>query len=161
MSLKTKLSVSTKKGTVKDKEEEQGRKKQDEIISVLKSANKSRVYEDCKIFEDVLVDLFDKSKVEVSKGILKGIQNALSEHDDSAKPCMRGTKSIYDSELRDTEKVPLTEDIDKYFEREVQPFVSDAVIDDDTRTKIGYELPVTRSFYEYTPLKSLSPPHQG
>ena len=150
-----KLSESKKKGTAKDKEEEEGRKKQDDIISVLKSANKSKIYKDCKEIEDALTDLFDKSKVEVSKGILKGIQNALSEHDDGAKPCMKGTKPVFDSELRDTEKVPLTEDIDKYFEREVQPFVSDAVIDDDTRTKIGYEIPVTRVFYEYKPLRSL------
>jgi type I restriction enzyme M protein len=150
-----KLSVSTKKESIKNKEEEQGRKKQDEIISVLKSANKSKVYNDCKEIEDVLVDLFEKSKVEVSNTILKAIQNALSEHDDSAKPCMKGTKPVYDSELKDTEKVPLTEDIDDYFKREVKEFVSDAEIDDDTRTNIGYDIPITRIFYEYKPLRSL------
>lgn len=151
----TKLAESTKKGSAKEKEEEEGRKKQDEIISVLKSANKSKVYKDCNEMEKALVDLFDKSKVEVSKGILKAIQNALSEHDDSATPCMKKGKPVFDSDLRDTEKVPLTEDIDDYFKREVLPFVSDAVIDDDTRTKIGYEIPVTRVFYEYKPLRSL------
>jgi type I restriction enzyme M protein len=150
-----KLTESKKKGSAKEKEEKEGRKKQDEIISVLKSANKSKVYKDCNDMEKALTDLFDNSKVEVSKGILKGIQNALSEHDDSATPCVKGKKPVYDSELRDTEKVPLTENIDEYFKREVEPFVSDAVIDDDTRTKIGYEIPVTRVFYEYKPLRSL------
>lgn len=156
-----KLAESKKKGAAKLKEEEEGRKKQVEIISVLKSANKSKVYKNCNEFEKILNDLFDKSKVDVSKGILKGIQNALSEHDDTATPCMKINEKtlvetpVFDSELRDTEKVPLTEDIDKYFEREVLPFVSDAVIDDDTRNKIGYEFPVTRVFYEYKPLRSL------
>jgi type I restriction enzyme M protein len=150
-----KLAESKKKGASKSKEEDDGRKKQDEIISVLKSANKSKVYKNCNDIEEALADLFDKSKVEVSKGMLKAIQNALSEHDDSATPCVKGKKPVFDSELRDTEKVPLTEDIDDYFKREVEPFVSDAVIDDDTRTKIGYEFPVTRVFYEYKPLRSL------
>ena len=150
-----KLIESKKKGKAKEEEEKQGLEKQNKIISVLKTANKSKVFKDCKEMETALNDLFEKSKVEVSKGLLKAIQNALSEHDDSATPCMRGKKPVFDSELRDTEKVPLTEDIDKYFEREVKPFVADAVIDDTTRSKIGYELPVTRVFYEYKPLRSL------
>ncbi len=150
-----KLAQSTKKGTAKEKEEEAGRKEQEKIISVLKSASKSKVYKDCNEIEKALIDLFEKSKVKISKGVLKAIQNALSEHDDTAIPCIKGKRLIYDSDLRDTEKVPLTEDIDKYFEREVKPFVDDAVIDDDTRTKIGYEIPVTRVFYEYKPLRSL------
>lgn len=150
-----KLIESKKKGKAKEEEEKQGLEKQNKIISVLKTANKSKVFKDCKEMETALNDLFEKSKVEVSKGLLKAIQNALSEHDDSATPCMSGKKPVFDSELRDTEKVPLTEDIDKYFEREVKPFVADAVIDDTTRSKIGYELPVTRVFYEYKPLRSL------
>lgn len=150
-----KLAESSKKGTAKEKEEAEGRKKQDKIISVLKTANKSKIYKNCNDFEGALKELFDKSKVEVSKGILSAIQNALSEYDDTAIPCEKNGKPIYDSDLRDTEKVPLTEDIDKYFKREVLPFVPDAVIDDSTRTKIGYEIPVTRVFYEYKPLRSL------
>ena len=149
-----KLTESAKKGTAKEKEEKEGREKQEEIISVLKSVNKSKVYKDCNDMENALEELFDKSKVDVSKGILKAIQNALSEQDDTATPCIKNKKPVYDSDLRDTEKVPLIEYIDEYFKREVLPFVSDAVID-DTRTKIGYEIPVTRVFYEYMPLRSL------
>ena len=53
-----------------------------------------------------------------------------------------------DSALRDTENVPLVEDIDAYFKREVLPYVPDAWID-KTKTKVGYEIPMTRYFYEY------------
>lgn len=57
-----------------------------------------------------------------------------------------------DSKKRDTESVPLNEDIETYFEREVQPHVPDAWIDYD-KTRIGYELNFTRHFYEYKPLR--------
>lgn len=53
-----------------------------------------------------------------------------------------------DTSLRDTENVPLTEDIQEYFKREVLPFVPDAWID-KSKTKIGYEIPFTRYFYKY------------
>jgi len=53
-----------------------------------------------------------------------------------------------DSALRDTENVPLTEDIVKYFAREVLPFVPDAWID-KAKSKVGYEIPFTRYFYKY------------
>jgi len=51
--------------------------------------------------------------------------------------------------LRDTENVPLCEDIDTYLEREVLPFAPDAWID-TKKTKVGYEIPMTKYFYEYT-----------
>ena len=50
--------------------------------------------------------------------------------------------------LRDTENVPLKEDIDEYFSREVLPYAEDAWID-TKKTKVGYEIPMTRYFYEY------------
>ncbi len=56
---------------------------------------------------------------------------------------------VADAALRDTENVPLTEDIDAYFAREVLPYAPDAWID-KKKTKIGYEIPMTRYFYEYT-----------
>lgn len=57
-------------------------------------------------------------------------------------------KPIADKSLSDTENVPLVEDIDKYFEREVLPFAPDAWIDKKA-TKVGYEIPMTRYFYKY------------
>ena len=56
---------------------------------------------------------------------------------------------VADAALRDTENVPLTEDIDVYFAREVLPYAPDAWMD-KKKTKIGYEIPMTRYFYEYT-----------
>ena len=59
-----------------------------------------------------------------------------------------------DSSLRDTENVPLTDDIEAYFKREVLPHVPDAWID-DSKSKVGYEIPFTRHFYVYTPPRAL------
>ncbi|MCO5188857.1 MAG: SAM-dependent DNA methyltransferase, partial [Anaerolineae bacterium] len=56
--------------------------------------------------------------------------------------------------LRDYEKIPLTDDIDAYFEREVLPHVPDAWLD-RSQDKVGYEINFTRYFYTYTPLRPL------
>ncbi|HEY8084042.1 MAG TPA: class I SAM-dependent DNA methyltransferase [Methylophilaceae bacterium] len=60
-----------------------------------------------------------------------------------------------DSHLRDTENVPLTEDVESYFKREVLPHASDAWIDHD-KTKIGYEIPFNRHFYVFQPPRPLT-----
>lgn len=59
-----------------------------------------------------------------------------------------------DSSLRDTENVPLSEDVQTYFEREVLPHVPDAWID-HLKTKVGYEIPFNRHFYVFTPPRPL------
>ena len=59
-----------------------------------------------------------------------------------------GIYCVADANLRDTENVPLTEDIDAYFKREVLPYAPDAWID-KSKTKVGYEIPMTRYFYKY------------
>ena len=63
-------------------------------------------------------------------------------------------KPMVDSSLRDTENVPLSEDVQTYFEREVLPHVGDAWIDHD-KTKVGYEIPFNRHFYVFTPPRPL------
>ena len=60
-----------------------------------------------------------------------------------------------DAELRDYENVPLGEDVEEYLAREVHPHVADAWID-SSKTKVGYELPVTRHFYTYKPPRPLA-----
>ena len=60
-----------------------------------------------------------------------------------------------DPDLRDHENVPLGEDVDAYVAREVLPHVPDARIDHD-KTRIGYEIPLTRYFYEYVPPRPLA-----
>ncbi len=59
-----------------------------------------------------------------------------------------------DASLRDTENVPLREDVATYVAREVLPHVPDAWVDDE-KTKVGYEIPFTRHFYTYTPPRPL------
>lgn len=70
--------------------------------------------------------------------------------DDDGKPVLKKGKPQPDSKRRDTENVPLTEDITAYFEREVKPFAPDAWID-TKKSKVGYEIPFTRYFYQYQP----------
>jgi type I restriction enzyme M protein len=60
-----------------------------------------------------------------------------------------------DSSLRDTENVPLNEDVEKYFKREVLPHAPDAWIDHD-KTKVGYEIPFNRHFYVFKPPRDLA-----
>ena len=68
--------------------------------------------------------------------------------------CDSDGKPEPDAELRDYENVPLKEDIYEYFKREVLPHVPDAWIDED-KTKVGYEIPLTRHFYVYKPPRPL------
>ncbi len=68
--------------------------------------------------------------------------------DENGNPVIKGKKKVPDPSKRDTENVPLTEDIDVYFEREIKPFNPDAWID-RSKTTIGYEIPFTRYFYRY------------
>jgi type I restriction enzyme M protein len=67
---------------------------------------------------------------------------------------MKG-KPMPDPDLRDTENVPLGEDVETYFEREVLPHAPDAWIDDE-KTKVGYEIPFTRHFYVFKPPRELA-----
>lgn len=62
---------------------------------------------------------------------------------------------IPDSTLRDTENVPLSEEVETYFKREVLPHAADAWIDHD-KTKVGYEIPFNRHFYVFQPPRPLS-----
>jgi type I restriction enzyme M protein len=88
--------------------------------------------------------------------LLKGLWSAVSVSDPEGEVqrAKDGTP-LADPDLRDYENVPLDEDIDTYFAREVTPHVPDAWIDRD-KTKIGYEIPFTRHFYVYTPPRPLA-----
>lgn len=70
------------------------------------------------------------------------------EKDEEGNIVLKKGKPKADTNLRDTEDIPLTEDIDEYFEREIKPFNSEAWID-KKKTKVGYEIPFTRLFYKY------------
>ena len=70
------------------------------------------------------------------------------QRDENGEAVLKRGKPVADSSLRDTENVPMTEDIEEYFQREVLPYALDAWID-KKKTKVGYEIPMTRYFYEY------------
>jgi len=70
------------------------------------------------------------------------------ERDEKGEIVRKKGKPVANVDLRDTENVPMTEDIKEYFEREVLPYAPDAWID-EKKTKVGYEIPMTRYFYEY------------
>ena len=79
--------------------------------------------------------------------------------DDAGRPvvAVRGKNKgepVADTSLRDTETVPLSEEVETYFDREVKPHVPDAWIDND-KTKVGYEIPFNRHFYVFEPPRPL------
>ena len=97
--------------------------------------DKGGVYCESKIFDR---DVFGYNKITVERPL----------RDENGNPVLKKGKPVPDAALRDTENVPLTEDIDAYFAREVLPYAPDAWID-RKKTKLGYEIPMTRYFYEY------------
>lgn len=132
---------------------EEGKKLQDKIISILKENVSDKLYKNREEFLKKLKPLF-RDIPEVKAGLWKAIYMGLSERDESADVCKDSKGKVEaDPTLRDTENVPLKEDIQDYFEREVLPHVSDAWID-HSKTKIGYEIPFTRYFYKYEQLES-------
>lgn len=96
---------------------------------------KDGIYCQSKIFEN---EDFGYSKIVVER----------PELDADGKPVLKKGKPVADADRRDTENVPFSEDIDEYFAREVLPYAPDAWID-TKKTKVGYEIPMTRYFYEY------------
>ena len=68
--------------------------------------------------------------------------------DEQGNAVLKKGKPVADTSKRDTENVPLAEDIDAYFKREVLPYNPHAWID-KKKTVVGYEIPFTRTFYEY------------
>jgi len=107
-----------------------------------------------KFVADVKAALIDAGISKPSAPLIKTIWSTTGEHDDNAAIITTKGKADPDPSLRDTENVPLTENIDEYFTREVLPHVPDAWIDRD-KTKVGYEIPFTRHFYRYTPPRPL------
>ena len=97
--------------------------------------DKNGIYCESKVFESVE---FGYNKIVVER----------PQRDDAGNVILKRGKPVPDTSLRDTENVPLVQDIDAYFAREVLPYAPDAWID-HSKTKVGYEIPMTRYFYEY------------
>lgn len=148
------IAKSKKKGKAGQKEIEEGQKLQEEIITRLSSMD-GKVYKNREAFLDKINQQFNDNGTKLFSPIMKAIINVLSEKDESADICTdtKGNPEP-DSDLRDNENIPLKDDIQKYFESEVKPYVPKAWID-EKKTKIGYEIPFTRHFYVYQELRPL------
>jgi type I restriction enzyme M protein len=150
------LVKSKKKGASGEREAEGGRALQQQIVAALKTLDASNVVKNRDAFEKLLRGAFQKAKLDVPTPVFKSILSALSERDETADTCTDSKdRPEPDADLRDNENVPLKEDIHTYFKREVLPHVPDAWID-ESKTKVGYEIPFTRHFYNYKALRPLA-----
>ena len=110
---------------------------------------------DRETFVKALSDEGQERGIRLTAAERKAVLSALSERDPQAETCKdRHGRPEPDPDLRDTETVPLNEDIDHYMGREVLPHVPDAWVD-TTKTKTGYEIPLNRHFYVYEPPRPL------
>ena len=156
------LAVSRKKGEAKATDEEAGRKQQAEIRALLKNLP-DKLFLDRAVFEAELSQATQEAKLKLAAPIKKAIFSALSERNDEAEVCRdREGRPEPDPELRDTENVPLLEDVESFFEREVKPHVPDAWTNTKRRDPrdgevgiVGYEINFNRYFYEYRPPRPL------
>jgi len=125
------------------------------IIAALGTLDAAKTYRNRDEFVKALKKAFRTAGVDVKTPLLKVIWNALGERDENADVCAdkKGNPEP-DTDKRDYENIPLKEDIETYFQREVIPHVPDAWIDHD-KTKVGYEIPFNRHFYKYVPPRSL------
>lgn len=177
------LAVSKKRKDTKAMaaEEAAGRAQQDEIRSLLKTLSRRGRYMDRERFADDLDAAAKRAEIKLPAPIKKAIFAALGERDPKAEICRNADGDPEpDSELRDTENIPLPRGtllplpmgfgpdqpndelvramrqvIDDYIEAEVLPHVPDAWVD-YTKTKVGYEIPINRHFYVYKPPRPLA-----
>jgi type I restriction enzyme M protein len=176
------LAVSKKRKDAKAvaAEEEEGRALQQAIRAMLGTLTPKGLYMDRSRFEADLEAATKRAELKLPAPIKKAIFSALGERDAKAEFC-RDSKGQPepDSELRDTENIPLppgtklplpmkfgpdmpNDDlvklmrpaIDAYMRAEVLPHVSDAWVD-YAKTKVGYEIPINRHFYVYKPPRPL------
>lgn len=151
-----------------------------EVSRALRKEIGEELFTDHNLFRDRVDEALKTLKLKLSASELKVFYKAVSWRDESASPVIAKVhkpgkvtanpmygyyvnpgdkkKSVIeyetDPELRDTEQVPLREEIEDFMQREVLPYTPDAWVDESV-TKIGYEISFTRHFYKPQPLRSL------
>lgn len=156
------LARSKKKGEAGEKEEAEGRDTQDAIRTLLGTLP-GTLFKDRSEFEKVFSAAAESAGLKLSAPLKKAALNALSERDESAEICRgKSGNPEPDTDLRDTENVPLSESVEAFFQREVAPHVPDAWIDTSKRDHkdgevgiVGYEINFNRYFYVYEPPRPL------
>ena len=156
------LATSRKRGYAAAQEEAQGLRLRRALLALLHGLPKTMV-RDKKAFEDILDAAVKEAGLKLPAPAQRAVLNALAERDEAAAICRtRDGEPEPDPELRDTERVPLAEDVNAFFEREVSPHLPNAWIDEskcdakDGKVGIvGYEINFNRYFYRYSPPRSL------
>ncbi len=173
-------SKKWKDKSVAEHEVAEGQKQQKAIRAMLTSLEGNGRYMDREAFQTDMMKVAKRATLKISAPIRRAIFTALGERDPDAEICRDSNgQPEPDSELRDTENIPLPpgtvlplpldfgpdkpndrlvvafqDDIDAYIVREVLPHVPDAWVDYD-KTKVGYEIPINRHFYVYKPPRPL------
>jgi type I restriction enzyme M protein len=166
--LRLSFSVSPEKIDLLDEERafsNREEEKQEAIKDALGNLSQENAWKDRKSFHDDLERVFDNAGISVTKSVIGNIENVLGERDSDAEIC-RDSKGEpeYDLDLRSNERIPLGEDPYEYFEREVEPHVPNAWINEESKRYddkdgelgiVGYEINFERQFYQYEPPRSL------
>lgn len=168
LALKQKRRLITKKELAALEKLHTGKTLQEKIINVLKANISDQLVKNREVFDKKLKNILKDLKL--NNGLYKAVLMGLSERDETADYCMKGGKKEADTTLRDTESIPLSVPVDEftvdtgqhiekekqnildYVDKEVKPHVKEFWID-WSKTKIGYEIPLTRYFYKYEELK--------
>lgn len=156
------LATSRKRGYAATQEEAQGIRLQESLLDLLHCLPKDKVT-DRTAFEGILDAALKKAGLKLRAPARKAVLNALAEHDEMAAICRKQDgKPEADPKLRDTERIPMTMDVNAFFEREVKPHVPDAWIDESKRDArdgkvgiVGYEINFNRYFYLNSPPRPL------
>jgi len=130
---------------------------------VLAGMDHDKIYMSRDEFLKDLESSLKRAKVSIKAPVRKAILSVMSEQDENGEICRDNKGNIEaDTQLRDYENVPLDEDIQEYFEREVQPYVPDAWINESMTDekdgeigKVGYTINFNQYFYEYQPPRPL------
>lgn len=149
------LAKSKKKGKGGLKEIVEGKRLQEQIKKMLLGMEASKIYKNRTKFHEAVGKKIDELGLEIKAPLLGAILNALAERDEKADICVdKDGNPEPDADLRDCENVPLTDNIEAYFKREVLPHVPDAWMD-RSKDRVGYEINFTKEFYKYKPLRPL------
>lgn len=133
------------------------------ILNVLESLDDKQVWKNREVFIDDIQNRATISDLKLKAPIVKAIVSTFGMSDNDADVCLdKDGNPEPDTNLRDTESVPLNEKMEVYFQREVRPYVADAWINESVRDEkdeeigiVGYEIPFNRHFYKYVPPRQL------
>ena len=137
---------------------------QDAILAALRAKALNKRFQSREAFEKELVKACKIAIIKLAPPVKKALLGVMSERDEHAEICRDGEGNPEpDSDLRDFELVPLSEDWKSYFDREVKPFAADAWVDESYRDekdgkvgRVGYEIAFNRYFYKYVAPRPVS-----